>query len=329
MFKPRFGGINFSLSICRAVVVGPLTFVLWLWWAFTRRSYNYLKSFSNSNQTLMYKKLIKSKLHPNGNGGPGGNSSQCHSQTVTPLPATTTAAVGQIISVPSGQSSIIINQMSPPSDQKCQNEQHQHQHQHETSKLCQSDTTSSHFNSNEIQCQLPPGPPSLVTSPVIETSLSKNVTSNTQDVKVNIDTSFICESSSKLNITSDAVTTTATKEHDEQEEKQVKKCKVKKDKLTLCSTAKSDSISSEPTNEPLIGCGNINNYTNSNYNNNDDDNLVSSCRKKGKKEKTFDPFKSIYWTSVELPKIYRIKQITRSCLNDVILAGISGKNNTY
>lgn len=37
-----------------------------------------------------------------------------------------------------------------------------------------------------------------------------------------------------------------------------------------------------------------------------------------------DPIKSIHWSSVDLTKVYRVKQVTRSCLNDVVLAAISG-----
>ncbi|XP_053207721.1 uncharacterized protein LOC128391800 isoform X2 [Panonychus citri] len=41
-FKPRFGGINFTINLIRAAIVGPLTFSLWVIWAFTRRKNNYL-----------------------------------------------------------------------------------------------------------------------------------------------------------------------------------------------------------------------------------------------------------------------------------------------
>lgn len=37
-----------------------------------------------------------------------------------------------------------------------------------------------------------------------------------------------------------------------------------------------------------------------------------------------DPIRSIHWSSVDLTKVYRVKQVTRSCLNDVVLAAISG-----
>ena len=40
--KPRFGGETLSINIFRAIIVGPLTFLLWLLWAFTRRRHNYL-----------------------------------------------------------------------------------------------------------------------------------------------------------------------------------------------------------------------------------------------------------------------------------------------
>lgn len=44
LMKPRFGGFNYSVNICRAVIVGPLTFILWLIWAITRRNANFLLS---------------------------------------------------------------------------------------------------------------------------------------------------------------------------------------------------------------------------------------------------------------------------------------------
>lgn len=44
LMKPRFGGFNFSVNVCRAVIVGPLTFFLWVLWSFTRRNSNFLLS---------------------------------------------------------------------------------------------------------------------------------------------------------------------------------------------------------------------------------------------------------------------------------------------
>lgn len=43
LLKPRFGGLNFAVNICRAVIVGPLTFGLWMFWAFSRRNGNFLQ----------------------------------------------------------------------------------------------------------------------------------------------------------------------------------------------------------------------------------------------------------------------------------------------
>ncbi|RWS10915.1 putative diacylglycerol O-acyltransferase-like protein [Dinothrombium tinctorium] len=45
-FKPRFGGLNFAINLCRAVIVGPLTFTLWMLWAFSRRKRNVLTNNS-------------------------------------------------------------------------------------------------------------------------------------------------------------------------------------------------------------------------------------------------------------------------------------------
>lgn len=40
--KARFGSATLSINILRAIIVGPLTFFLWIMWAFTRRNHNYL-----------------------------------------------------------------------------------------------------------------------------------------------------------------------------------------------------------------------------------------------------------------------------------------------
>lgn len=48
-FKPRFGGSTMPINIFRAVIVGPLTFLLWIIWSFTRRNHNYLKKSRNKS----------------------------------------------------------------------------------------------------------------------------------------------------------------------------------------------------------------------------------------------------------------------------------------
>lgn len=49
--KPRFGGATLSINIFRAIIVGPLTFFLWMVWAFTRRHHNHLTK-SNKEGSL-------------------------------------------------------------------------------------------------------------------------------------------------------------------------------------------------------------------------------------------------------------------------------------
>ena len=44
LMRPRFGGFNYSVNVCKAVIVGPLTFFLWMLWAFSRRHDNFLLS---------------------------------------------------------------------------------------------------------------------------------------------------------------------------------------------------------------------------------------------------------------------------------------------
>ncbi|XP_054159859.1 uncharacterized protein LOC128958068 [Oppia nitens] len=52
--KARFGGSTLSINIFRAVIVGPLTFFLWIIWAFTRRHNNYLKKHKNKSFKSVY-----------------------------------------------------------------------------------------------------------------------------------------------------------------------------------------------------------------------------------------------------------------------------------
>ncbi len=52
--KPRFGGSTLPINIFRAIIVGPLTFILWILWAFTRRHNNYLKKSKNKAFKSIY-----------------------------------------------------------------------------------------------------------------------------------------------------------------------------------------------------------------------------------------------------------------------------------
>jgi len=52
--KPRFGGSTLPINIFRAIIVGPLTFFLWILWAFTRRHNNYLKKSPNKAFKSIY-----------------------------------------------------------------------------------------------------------------------------------------------------------------------------------------------------------------------------------------------------------------------------------
>lgn len=298
MFKPRFGGINFSLNICRAVVVGPLTFILWLWWAFTRRSYNYLISFSKSTQNTMYKKLIKSKCP---------NHSQCASRNVTPAPnstsafttdppvstATAAATVTTTTTTTTTARVMTINQVSPA-----------HQGESVASQLCPSEITSSHLTSaGGTSSDAFPAPPSLVTSPMADDQTVHGARASTTELS-NSSASGVCVEDVTL-LTADSTAAKVTMNSGTSNV-----TGGSGDVGCGCvagSYKKGDSLSSgEATNEPLIsGSGHC-------------------YKKSSSKGETFEPLKSLYWTSVELPKIYRIKQITRSCLNDVILAGISG-----
>lgn len=58
-FKPHFGGLNFPINLCRAVVIGPLTFFLWLIWSISKRKDNVLKNFKNLKNS---KKITNNKV---------------------------------------------------------------------------------------------------------------------------------------------------------------------------------------------------------------------------------------------------------------------------
>lgn len=54
IMKPRFGGSTLPINIFRAVIVGPLTFIFWIIWAFTRRHNNYLRQSKNKKCKSIY-----------------------------------------------------------------------------------------------------------------------------------------------------------------------------------------------------------------------------------------------------------------------------------
>lgn len=61
-FKPHFGGFNFSINLCRAAVIGPLTFFLWIIWAFSKRKDNVLKAFKNIKSSSNSKLKVSNSL---------------------------------------------------------------------------------------------------------------------------------------------------------------------------------------------------------------------------------------------------------------------------
>lgn len=79
---------------------------------------------------------------------------------------------------------------------------------------------------------------------------------------------------------------------------------------------------------------NVNSDNNNNPNNMESNNVTSSFGPTGYNiGSNFDYHadhshkdKSVHWTTIEMAKIQRVKQVTRSCLNDVILAAVTGKS---
>lgn len=286
MFKPRFGGINFSLNICRAVVVGPLTFILWLWWALTRRSYNYLKSFSSANQNSTYKKLIKSRCNLT-----EGTRSE---DDETPFPTRnvldereneTFIRSSDDTNVPCTQGDEEMNVRATSSSIIKPFTTLQDIHSQRQEKHSESFVAGHTVNDNEIIATARGSFSSHATSTnaMVE---EKSCTGQHEEKRTRI---LAKQSDNNQSVTSES-----------------SKSGMKKTKSHERNVMKHESVVTESTSEPLL-----------------------TCVDKSTSKDSFDPLNSLYWTSVELPKIYRIKQITRSCLNDVILAGISGKQHHH
>ena len=296
MFKPRFGGINFSLNICRAVVVGPLTFILWLWWALTRRSYNYLKSFSPATQNSTYKRLIKSKC----NLTEGVRS--LDDQSV--LPAADSGVNESLVrssqetNVPYPQQQEEMNVLASSSSASKQATARTHFHSQSSGRdgrsLVAGEAAAAAAAADENETTAARGSFSCHATTHTSTNASATVTDKWCPGR--------CE---EHNISSSARTDAKQSHNNQSVTSESSKSGIKKTKSHESNVTKHESAVTESTSEPLL-----------------------TCADKSSLKDSFDPLKSLYWTSVELPKIYRIKQITRSCLNDVILAGISGERNT-
>lgn len=285
MFKPRFGGINFSLNICRAVVVGPLTFILWLWWALTRRSYNYLKSFSISHQKSTYKRLIKSQCNHADRAESGDH--------LPPKPSRDAAT----------DSGDIANESLPCMSGEVNGARLEHITAFASSscaanQACSSKATHSQATSRESRSPVSTHTANEETTTAPERSFSSHVTLSTPTkATAATDTPFAVACEER-----DTRTDAKDSHNNQSTTRESSKSEMKKTTSHGRGGMKHDSTVSESTSEPLL-----------------------TVPDKSALRDTFDPLKSLYWTSVELPKIYRIKQITRSCLNDVILAGISGE----
>lgn len=376
MFKPRFGGINFSLNVCRAVVVGPLTFFLWIWWAFTRRKDNFLQSFSsrhiNRQSQQMAKDQQTQRLHQERKLQLQGRSSEeenkenmdrqqekqhdvatppdsCSQQrqSMRRCEDVATNANHSVSDKNSGKVQMDILQEREQSDGG-HNEQNRLSHQDDDVSCSSSaqtvvtrginDDDGGNHNSSNYEKRR-------------DQSLSQVVSSSS--AREGKDTTSTGRQSNLL----DEQQMTAGVSKEDQEEGTEEQSIVRQDNQKLSSlpvdsltkTNSSQDVRSQnrrgkrkrkiATEEqcqtsPTAGqLGNAFNTSNNGITGTTDGKAKRRKKKKvagkGCTEDTFNPIKSIYWTTIDLPKLYRIKQITRSCLNDVLLAAISGNEMIF
>jgi hypothetical protein len=315
MFKPRFGGINFSLNVCRAVVVGPLTFFLWIWWAFTRRKDNFLKSFSSSHMTQQLRAVVSNlqkrlqrqhetiqvkQSSPQVNHHHEGDqvSSTCVSINVLPVTSrpkgvtstTTSSSQEEKTRVTSTtekdhlkhQQTSCTSSESREEDASSRDTYTLHSHQHQPREQRKEQHQSLQQESKQ----------EVTSSPGIQ---SEQLQMNSQqEESEEIKENKKSMEDSKRGIPFKRILLLPGKHghhhHHHHKNKKSRNHRSKKQWREEVSNYSNSSNSSKRNSIPI-----------------------------------FEPLRSIYWTSLDLPKVYRIKQITRSCLNDVILAAVSGK----
>lgn len=347
MFKPRFGGINFSLNACRAVVVGPLTFFLWIWWAFTRRRDNFLKSFSSSHMTQQLKHAVsnlkKSLYHQQSQ--PFRVKQQPQQQTNYLQEEQGDLNQGQD-EVKDEENRFNVKSKTCPSTRVSINMLPVASSTPITTQSSQGETRSTDH--------LKPHPETSCTSGVSRADASSRevLPSNQQQQPHEQKEHSQQTESTKLVTTSSSTTTgiqsrelevlcTREAEHASQEEGKNACQGVKEGKTQEEAKKKSNRKERNSSSQGKIRFKGFlslpkqhghrshhrrhrsrkhreepSNYSNSSH---------ASAKKGSCFQPIFEPIRSIYWTSLDLPKVYRIKQITRSCLNDVILAAVSGK----
>lgn len=294
IFKPRFGGINFSFNKCRAAIVGPLTFFLWICWSFSRRSSNFLKSFQQSHQDHQVEKVVQQ------------GRQQIQQQCPPPPPMLTKSSESNIL---------VSSSTSKATSTPLRVHRHVHHHQHQQQQLELIHAPSS-TSTSQLVWKQENGTGSRTRSRVYEQGSKSSSGSSggssggsrrkgtaphpspssvcSQEGGKHLHEGRTCTSSfasvGTAGVGGDmgvagsvAATLTATSKRRKRKRRQRRK---------------------ERRNKEKSGCT-------------DDASATGS----------FHPLDSLHWTSIDLPRIYRIKQITRSCLNDVILAAISGRKN--
>ena len=261
IFKPRFGGINFSLNTFRAAIVGPLTFFLWIYWSFTRRGANFLKSFHQSHQRQQMEQMHQHRKHHHQepkSGDPKFPVSSTSKSTSKPF------QTHQHVHEPKQQEVNVTSSQASTS--------HRLYHQGNNGGRVYAKRSSS-ASGNRSQQQPVHHHPSCL--PVCSQDLKHEHTVHAPSFLAA--TGEAEETSASMTSATGAATVAAAREGSRRRKKR-KRRKERRRKM---------------------GCDDAS-------------------------DASFRPVESLHWTSIDLPRIYRIKQITRSCLNDVILAAISG-----
>ena len=280
IFKPRFGGINFCFNKCRAAIVGPLTFFLWICWSFSRRSRNFLKSFQQSHQDHEAEQV----LH---------HESRFQQQPAPPL---TKSSDSNILDSSGTSKATTINPVH----------QHvHHHHQQQKQELAHAPSATLGSSSQLLWTQENNGSTKSRLS-----ELSKRSSGNQRKGTAphHPSSSSVCSQDGKLmhetrshasSLASpvaggggggggEGCVLVATLDVTRSKRRKRQRRKERRKRAARGECMDASVSSSDPS---------------------------------------FHPLDSLHWTSIDLPRIYRIKQITRSCLNDVILAAISGNNN--
>lgn len=270
LLKPRFGGVNFAVNICRAVIVGPLTFCLWMFWAFSRRQGNFLRPDQS------YERLARWASHASIQ-----TLNRAVLQTGTATGSTSTNVGTTDTKVYSSSGHGERGWLSVPSIRR-----HNRSARHQSGRSRNASNATGHHVTSSGSIRNKNRSIHSVTSSIrsVDSNSSQNQTIGPSSCSSNHRHHFLQQPISRSNRTS-SITSTSNG-----------------------SGSKSGkSVKSSRTGK-LRRNGKVSKWV---------------------KHAPQKPERSLYWASVDLSQVVRIKQVTRSCLNDVILAAITGAVRQY